>query len=67
MSVTFREIGFHVLSRGDLTEAQMDQALNTLFNRVVSQENSALDQLDVCFKVFKGFVVLFIHSVLEIF
>lgn len=60
VSVTFREIGFHILARGNLSEEQLDQALNTLHNRVNSQENIALDQLDICFKVFKGFVVHFI-------
>lgn len=51
ISVQFKDLGFRIRSRGDLTDDELDATLNDLFSRVVLQEKSQLMQLN---NVFNG-------------
>lgn len=51
ISVQFKDLGFRIRSRGDLTDDELDATLNDLFSRVVLQEKSQLFQLN---NVFNG-------------
>lgn len=51
LSVQFKDLGFRIRSRGDLTEDELDATLNDLYSRVVLQEKSQLTQLN---NVFNG-------------
>ncbi|KAJ8937136.1 hypothetical protein NQ318_019399 [Aromia moschata] len=45
LSVQFSNLGFRLLAPGNLSDDELDAALDTLFNRVVDQEKKALLQL----------------------
>lgn len=51
ISVSFKDLGFRIRSRGDLTDDELDATLNDLYSRVVLQEKSQLVQLN---NVFNG-------------
>lgn len=51
ISVQFKDLGFRIRSRGDLTDDELDATLNDLYSRVVLQEKSQLIQLN---NVFNG-------------
>lgn len=51
LSVQFKDLGFRIRSRGDLSDDELDSTLNDLYSRVVSQEKSQLVQLN---NVFNG-------------
>lgn len=51
ISVQFKDLGFRIRSRGDLTHDELDATLNDLYSRVVAQEQSQLAQLN---NVFSG-------------
>lgn len=51
ISVQFKDLGFRIRSRGDLTDDELDATLNDLYSRVVLQEKSQLVQLN---NVFNG-------------
>lgn len=45
LNVQFSNLGFRVLAPGNLSSAQLDEALDSLYDHVVSQEKTALKQL----------------------
>lgn len=49
ISVQFKNLGFRIRSRGDLTDDELDATLNDLYSRVVLQEKSQLVQLNNVF------------------
>lgn len=49
ISVQFKDLGFRIRSRGDLTDDELDATLNDLYSRVVLQEKSQLHQLNNLF------------------
>lgn len=49
ISVQFKNLGFRIQSRGDLTDDELDATLNDLYSRVVLQEKSQLAQLNNVF------------------
>ncbi|KAG4075057.1 hypothetical protein HA402_008122 [Bradysia odoriphaga] len=49
VSVQFKNLGFRIRSRGDLTDDELDATLNDLYSRVVLQEKSQLAQLNNVF------------------
>lgn len=51
ISVEFFDLGFRVLSPGDLSPLEQDSTLNLLYSRVKGQENNQLTQLE---NVFQG-------------
>lgn len=51
ISVQFKDLGFRIRSRGDLTDPEREATLNDLYSRVVLQEKSQLAQLN---NVFNG-------------
>lgn len=57
--VNFSDLGFHVLSSGNLTAEQMDDALDMLSSTVQSQEKKALYQLETCHETFNLYVSFF--------
>uniref|UniRef100_A0A1A9UKS1 ATP-dependent DNA helicase Q4 n=1 Tax=Glossina austeni TaxID=7395 RepID=A0A1A9UKS1_GLOAU len=49
ITVTFNDLGFRLMAPGDFTTAEIDEALDTLYNRTVKQEKTQLIQLQyVC-------------------
>lgn len=46
LSVRFSNLGFHLFAPGNLADEELDEALDTLYNRVVDQERNALLQLN---------------------
>lgn len=50
ISVQLSDLGFRLLSPGNLVESQLDEALDNLYNRVVDQEEKALLQLNAVHK-----------------
>lgn len=50
ISVQLSDLGFRLLAPGNLTEEQLDEALDSLYNRVVDQERKALLQLNAVHK-----------------
>ncbi|XP_037890041.1 uncharacterized protein LOC119637796 [Glossina fuscipes] len=49
ITVTFNDLGFRLTAPGDFTTAEIDEALDTLYNRTVKQEKTQLMQLQyVC-------------------
>lgn len=56
VKVTFQDVGFRVLSPGNLREVELDNALDTLYNRVLNQENTQLNQLELCSRAFESLV-----------
>ncbi|XP_066255996.1 ATP-dependent DNA helicase Q4 [Euwallacea similis] len=51
LSVQFSELGFRLLAPGNLSDEQLDEALDTLHNIVLNQEGKALKQLHAVSKV----------------
>lgn len=49
ISVQFKNLGFRIRSRGDLTDDELDATLNDLYSRVVLQEKTQLAQLNNVF------------------
>ncbi|XP_049857705.1 ATP-dependent DNA helicase Q4 [Schistocerca gregaria] len=49
MNVEFSELGFHVIAPGNLSATELDDALDSLHERVDSQEKTALKQLEAIF------------------
>lgn len=49
ISVQFKDLGFRIRSRGDLTDDELDGTLNDLYSRVVLQEKQQLAQLNNVF------------------
>ncbi|XP_062542516.1 ATP-dependent DNA helicase Q4 [Armigeres subalbatus] len=45
ISVSFSDLGFRIRAPGDLTDDELDQTLDTLYERVTSQERAQLIQL----------------------
>lgn len=45
LSVQFSQLGFRLLAPGNLTDDELDAALDSLFSRVTSQERTAVSQL----------------------
>ncbi len=64
--VNFCDVGFHVRSPGNLSETELDEALDALHNRVKSQENTGLIQLEICERAFKSWV-RFRYLIYELF
>lgn len=52
ITVQFLDLGFRVLAPGNLTSEQLDEALDSLYNHVYSQEVLSLKQLHAVFKAF---------------
>lgn len=48
LSVQFSDLGFRVRSPGDLTDEELDSALDLLHSRVVAQEKTQLIQVHTC-------------------
>ncbi|XP_076248624.1 recQ4 helicase [Calliopsis andreniformis] len=47
ISVRYDRLGLRVKAPGDLTDTELDEALDALYNRVQSQETTALQQLEM--------------------
>lgn len=45
LNVQFANLGFRLLAPGNLTDSQLDEALDSIFSRVTKQEKTALLQL----------------------
>lgn len=45
LTVRFLNLGFHMLAPGNLNDSELDEALDSLYNRVVDQEKTSLLQL----------------------
>lgn len=45
LNVQFSNLGFRVLAPGNLSPAELDEALDSLYDHVVTQEKTALQQL----------------------
>lgn len=50
MNVEFSELGFHVIAPGNLSATELDDALDSLYERVERQEKTAHQQLEVIFE-----------------
>lgn len=53
ISVQLSDLGFRLLAPGNLTGEQLDEALDSLYNRVVDQERKALLQLKAVHKTLR--------------
>lgn len=53
ISVQLSDLGFRLLAPGNLTEVQLDEALDNLYKRVVDQERKALLQLNAIHKTLR--------------
>lgn len=51
--VEFFGLGFRLLSRGDMSSQELDDALDFLIQRVENQEKRSIDQLDVIFSALR--------------
>lgn len=55
ISVDFVDLGFRVLTRGDMTPSELDEALDYLINRVNNQEKRSNDLLSLTFNTLDHF------------
>lgn len=53
ISVQLSDLGFRLLAPGNLTEEQLDDALDSLYNRVIDQEQKAVLQLNAVHKTLR--------------
>lgn len=54
LNVQFKNLGFRVLAPGNLTDSQLDEALDSLYEHVVSQERTSMKQLCVLSRALKA-------------
>lgn len=64
LSVKYDKLGLRVKAPGDLTELELDEALDALVYRVQSQESSALQQLETIGVILHKFSVSSINECL---
>ncbi|KAG8233228.1 hypothetical protein J437_LFUL012433 [Ladona fulva] len=51
--VEFSEVGYHFKSPGNLSPSELDEALDSLHSRVVTQEEASLSQLEAIFSALR--------------
>ena len=56
LKVEFSELGFRVRARGNISAEEQDEALDSLYERVDSQEKTALRQLQGIFRALTEYV-----------
>lgn len=66
VSVKFSELGFHVLAPGNLSDEELDEALDSIFAHVQAQEKTSLMQLRVVHKTLLKAAALNYKACLEI-
>ncbi|XP_011299654.1 ATP-dependent DNA helicase Q4 [Fopius arisanus] len=54
LSVKYDKLGLRVRAPGDLDDAELDEALETLYKRTQSQEKSSIHQLEVIYEALNG-------------
>ncbi|THK33065.1 ATP-dependent DNA helicase Q4 [Diachasma alloeum] len=54
ISVRYEKLGLRVRAPGDLDDAELDEALEALFERTQSQEKSSLHQLEIIYAALNG-------------
>ncbi|CAD1474602.1 unnamed protein product, partial [Heterotrigona itama] len=66
ISVKYEKLGLRVKAPGDLTETELDEALDALVSRAQSQETSALQQLETISTVLQKFSVSSVQQCLTL-
>lgn len=62
ISVQFLNLGFRLRAPGDLTDDELDNTLDMLYDRVLSQERTELVQVTSQFKTLCLFILIFISN-----
>uniref|UniRef100_A0AAG5DBZ4 ATP-dependent DNA helicase Q4 n=1 Tax=Anopheles atroparvus TaxID=41427 RepID=A0AAG5DBZ4_ANOAO len=66
LSVSFFDLGFRVRAPGDLTDEELDRTLDTLYERVTSQERTQLAQLQCVSEALNSVSFNSIHPVCRV-
>lgn len=63
--VQFSDLGFFVRSPGDLSDKELDESLDLLYNRMITQQKTELQQLKTIFEKLKSISFHSIDSVID--